>query len=422
MILSPRGNGLYSKVSELINPVTGTWDIELLNSLFSVVDVQRILEIPLNNQGFDDFIAWHYNKNGRYSVRSGYHIQWKHTFGARQGQMALPGSSASNPVWKELWRLKIPSKCKIFLWRALHAIIPLKSILVNRHIGTSGQCPICQQAPEDLAHLFFQCETARDLWDSLGIAEVIEQAVIIDRAGSAVLEFILRDQKRQLPGFTSIGLKETIGVACWYLWWIRRRRTHNETTPPLLRCKMLILSIVTNSARASANARPRSIKWCAPCEDKVKVNVDGSYHPDDHAGAVGAVIRDHNGGFLAASSSFISDLSSAEAAEALAMREGLALAHRLGFNKVIMESDSVECVEACTGNEAWWGESSAIFADCVDIRSFIDDVSFKHCPREANEAAHEVARVCFDSKISCNWIDNPPSFLVEKLINDVTVL
>jgi ribonuclease HI len=185
---------------------------------------------------------------------------------------------------------------------------------------------------------------------------------------------------------------------------------------------MSILSIVTNSARASANARPRSVKWCAPCENKVKVNVDGSFHSDVHAGAVGAVIHDHNGGFLAASSSFISDLSSAGAAEALAMREGLALAHRLGFNKVIMESDSVECVEACTGNEAWWGESSAIFADCVDISSFIDDVSFKHCPREANEAAHEVSRVCFDSKNSCNWIDNPPSFLVEKLINDVTVL
>jgi ribonuclease HI len=149
------------------------------------------------------------------------------------------------------------------------------------------------------------------------------------------------------------------------------------------------------------------------------VNVDGSFHSDNHAGAVGAVICDQNGGFLAASSSFIPDLSSAGAAEALAMREGLALAHRLGFNKVMMESDSIECVDACTGDDVWWGKSSAIFADCVDIRSFIDDVSFKHCPREANEVAHEVARVCYSSKISCNWVDNPPSFLLEKLINDV---
>jgi hypothetical protein len=55
---------------------------------------------------------------------------------------------------------------------------------------------------------------ARDLWNSLGIADVVDQVVTIDRAGSAVLEFILRDQNRQLPGFDSIGLKETIGVAC----------------------------------------------------------------------------------------------------------------------------------------------------------------------------------------------------------------
>jgi hypothetical protein len=169
MILSPQGNTVYSKVSELISPVTGTWDSELLQELFSPVDVQRILEIPLNNHGFEDFIAWHYSKNGRYSVRLGYHLQWNHAFGDRVGQLALPGSSATNPVWKEMWRLKIPSKCKIFLWQALHGIIPLKSILVNRHIGTSGECPICRQAPEDVIHLLFQCDTAKNLRRGLAI-------------------------------------------------------------------------------------------------------------------------------------------------------------------------------------------------------------------------------------------------------------
>jgi hypothetical protein len=100
--------------------------------------VGRILEIPLNNQGFDDFIAWSFNKNGRYSVQSGYYLQWRHSFGGRGGELALPGSSAINPIWKILWRLKLPSKIKIFLWRFLHGIIPVKSTLVNRHIGTNG--------------------------------------------------------------------------------------------------------------------------------------------------------------------------------------------------------------------------------------------------------------------------------------------
>jgi hypothetical protein len=76
-IITPRGGGVYTKVSELIDPVTGAWDEELLRSLFFEVDVRRILEIPLHNQGFDDFIAWAYNNHGRYTVRSCYHLQWK---------------------------------------------------------------------------------------------------------------------------------------------------------------------------------------------------------------------------------------------------------------------------------------------------------------------------------------------------------
>jgi hypothetical protein len=216
---------VLTKVAELIDPITGSWDEELLRSLFCMVDVNRILQIPLNNQSFDDFIAWGLTNHGRYTVRSGYHLQWRHTFGARGGQLALPGTSATNPVWKAVWRLKIQSKIKIFLWRALHGILPLKSILANRHVGNSGQCPVCSQAPEDVMHLIFQCDTAKQLWAALGLSTVIEDACIVDRSGSAVLEFLMREPDRLLPSFDSIGTKETIAVASWYLWWLRRRRT-----------------------------------------------------------------------------------------------------------------------------------------------------------------------------------------------------
>jgi hypothetical protein len=127
------------------------------------------------------------------------------------------GSSALNPVRKELWQMKIPSKIKIFLWRALHGIVPLKYILANRHIGTSGQCPVCLSAPENVMHLLFQCNAAREVWAALGIQNIIDDVISVDLFGSAVLEFLLRDRMRSLPGFNSINLKETIGVTCWYL-------------------------------------------------------------------------------------------------------------------------------------------------------------------------------------------------------------
>jgi hypothetical protein len=112
--------------------MTGQWDEELLQSLFNIVDVQRILQIPLNSHGFDDFIAWEATKNGKYSVRSGYYLQWKHQFGPSSNLLSLPGGSGLNSVWKIVWKMEVPSKVKIFTWCALHNIIPLKCILINR--------------------------------------------------------------------------------------------------------------------------------------------------------------------------------------------------------------------------------------------------------------------------------------------------
>jgi hypothetical protein len=120
------------------------WDEQLICDLLNPLDASRVLQIPINNQGFDDFISWHFTNHGRYMVR-----QWKHQLGPRVAQLSAPGESGLNPVWKLLWKLKNPNKVKIFIWRALHGIVPLKSIIVNRHIGSSGECSVFQLGPEE---------------------------------------------------------------------------------------------------------------------------------------------------------------------------------------------------------------------------------------------------------------------------------
>jgi hypothetical protein len=229
-ILSPRGGVIYTKVCELINPVTNQWDEELLRSIFADIDVRRILQIPLHSHGLEDFIAWGPTSHGRYTVRSGYYLQWRHQFGPSAPQLALPGSSATNPVWKILWKIKVPSKVKIFIWRALHDIVPLKCILANRHVGTSASCPICGVGPEDVLHLLFLFPPATQLWEAIGILDIITDAVHIDRSGSVVLEALLRRQENSLQGFENGGLKETIMVTCWYLlvFMVDKKKAHAQ--------------------------------------------------------------------------------------------------------------------------------------------------------------------------------------------------
>ena len=109
-------------------------------------------------------------------------------------------------------------------------------------------------------------------------------------------------------------------------------------------------------------------------------------------------------------------------AESLAMLHGLQLANNLGYNRIQAESDNLEVIQLCSGEERIWNEATAVYADIISIAGLIGNVSFSHCKREVNEVAHELARVCFTNKTSCNWDDEPPRFLLDKLLNDVTMI
>lgn len=79
-------------------------------------------------------------------------------------------------------------------------------------------------------------------------------------------------------------------------------------------------------------------------------------------------------------------------------------------------------IEACFGDEAWWGEFSTIFADSVDLASLIGNVTFKHCSSEANKIAHDLARECFSNKVSYNGVDESSSLILCKILNNITIV
>ena len=71
-IITPRGGQLLSRVSDLIDPATNSWDEDLVRQTFWPIDAQRVLQIPLSLHDMPDFIAWRYTKNGMFTVRSAY--------------------------------------------------------------------------------------------------------------------------------------------------------------------------------------------------------------------------------------------------------------------------------------------------------------------------------------------------------------
>jgi hypothetical protein len=62
-----------TKVAELLNPESGTWDEEMVRDIFWTEDVRHILATP-TSPGHEDALAWHFDRRGQFSVKSAYHM------------------------------------------------------------------------------------------------------------------------------------------------------------------------------------------------------------------------------------------------------------------------------------------------------------------------------------------------------------
>ena len=96
------------KVSELITEDTKQWKMNMVSDLVVPEEVDMIQAIPISRSGCPDKRVWHYTKNGRYTVKSGYHVVMEMMkngeFGRKGGGMPSSQSTKGGP-WKTIWEL-----------------------------------------------------------------------------------------------------------------------------------------------------------------------------------------------------------------------------------------------------------------------------------------------------------------------------
>ena len=116
-------------------------------------------------------------------------------------------------------------------------------------------------------------------------------------------------------------------MGIWYIWGERRKHVHGEEVQVPARSALAIAALTANYLKAmKKTVEPRKSGWSKPLEGFVKLNVDASFRAHSLQGAVGAVLRDHKGGFVAASNEQLEHVADAGTAEAYALRHGLLLA------------------------------------------------------------------------------------------------
>ncbi|XP_068314946.1 uncharacterized protein [Pyrus communis] len=160
------------------------------------------------------------------------------------------------------------------------------------------------------------------------------------------------------------------------------------------------------------------VRWCAPVDPFVKINVDASWSKASKLGFAGVIARGQDRRMVAAARYAIRALSAA-AAEATALMHGCQLGAALGLRYVILESDSLEaikCLSSSMSVGSW--EAFPMLARVKQLgRDFIE-CRWSWVPRLANCVAHELASVDFPEMCDVVWVERPPSSLVFVLNND----
>ncbi|KAL5771617.1 hypothetical protein ACOSP7_015771 [Xanthoceras sorbifolium] len=150
------------KVASLISPSFHSWDLAKLDQVFVAADRDSILEIPLSLGDCADSLIWHFDKNGEYSVKSGYRV-------AAQEKLALSGSSST----------EFEEFCMILwgVWSERNAVVHSKS---SRVVAASAK-PLLGFFPAELGELLALREgllVAKELslsieWVELDAANVV---------------------------------------------------------------------------------------------------------------------------------------------------------------------------------------------------------------------------------------------------------
>ncbi|KAL5548776.1 hypothetical protein UlMin_004007 [Ulmus minor] len=155
-ISSPRVLGNFDKVSSLIS-ASGSWDTTLIRASFHMDEADAILSLPLPRRTTPDNLLWHYDKSGHYTVHSGYWLATKCR------SVSLSSTLNINSWWKQFWKLRIPSKIKVFLRKAYHNWIPSSVNLAKHGVPTQLRCLFCNEADDTTLHALWGCKALNSL-------------------------------------------------------------------------------------------------------------------------------------------------------------------------------------------------------------------------------------------------------------------
>lgn len=316
--------------------------------------------------------------------------------------------------WKGVWRLKVPGVVKHFIWKVSNNILPTKVNLVKKKILEDPLCPICHCEPETIVHTLWSCRSSLSVWQEA--PRRIQKLAIDVYDGRSLLQQLQHKLDEE---------EFEIAISLAHQLWLRRNNYvfEGKFEPPQ---QLVIQTLQTmelhrkvhdivdprdEGCPSAVGQRNEGKVWKKPRDGLVKLNWDASIDKASKKMGLGGLIRNSRGEVVAAFSSSIPYVQDPDAAETIALWKAILFCLDRGFQSVILEGDSLHVVEALRQEGRSWQRFGQLIEDSRLMLHSLSSFEVCHVSREANQAAHLLAKNALITMEDLVWMWDCPSFI-----------
>ncbi|XP_045809807.1 uncharacterized protein LOC123904158 [Trifolium pratense] len=293
--------------------------------LFPVQVAERIIATPLIGSVYVDKMVWEEERNGCYSVKSGYKLAMKCIF--RNDKYHVKGN------WKEIWKVHAPQKARHLLWRLCRGCIPTRRRLLERHVDCDVHCPLCEDEVEDDVHAFFTCASAQSSWQAAGLSSVLGSAACQQGSAADRVFAVCRNED-----YATIG---RVAMLLWSIWQNRNDKIWNDNLRSPIQVGRAAFDqwnewIAVHKLRSNDDQDDppvSTIRWEKPRIGWLKCNVDAAFFVSAGRTAMGACFRNNSGEFMAGITQWQQMTLSTDEGEAWALLQAMNEAKSREFAK-----------------------------------------------------------------------------------------
>ncbi|KAA3457895.1 reverse transcriptase [Gossypium australe] len=391
-------------VAELINSSNREWDRELILNTFPADVADLILRIPLSQNPHVDLLAWHGEPSGEFSVRSSYKLL------QNVDPTAYALQSNYRDFYRKLWRIDIPIKIKIFIWKSSWNYLATKANMLICRLAVNSLCPRCGLAEENMNHLFRICPVSEEIWRNL---TVLDTSFFTQEEFGDWLTMVLLS----LPSEQC----RTFCVTMWAIWGDRNSRIHDKKRRSGQETAQFVVNYIKELDGINKSTQPTIAmdnKWRHPFDQEVKINFDAAFDEKNRCSASGVVARDSAGRVLVSATDVHQGVESAFAAEAIACRRATQIALDMGREHISIEGDSLTIIKKCNQTDLDKSQIGAFIYDIQQLKNRGSSLKFMYTPRSSNKLAHLLATEALKRNERLYLLNSVPRFAEAQRRND----